>query len=60
MNLTVFLPTEKVFLPELDVFGTVVGVYISIGGTEYKVRYFKDQIAYECFFYDFEVKNDRS
>jgi hypothetical protein len=51
-----FLPTERVFIPELDVLGVVTQVKITTYGTEYLVRYFDDKTPQEAFFYDFEVR----
>lgn len=50
-----YLPKDRVYITELEVCATVVGVYMSTGGIEYKVRYFKDQVAYENYFFDFEI-----
>lgn len=53
MNL--FLPKDRVYIPELDLEGVVTGVHLSIGGTEYKVRYYDSLTPQETYFYDFEV-----
>jgi hypothetical protein len=55
MSMNMFLPKGRVFIPELDVQGVVTGVHLSIGGTEYKVRYFDGLSPQETYFYDFEV-----
>jgi hypothetical protein len=50
-----YLPRDRVYIPELDVTAVVVGVYLSAGNTEYKLRWFKDELPVECYLYDFEV-----
>lgn len=55
MNLNLFLPSDRVHIPELDVDGVVVCVTITFHGTNYTVRYFKDDTPCECDFFDFEI-----
>lgn len=52
----VFLPKERVYIPELEVHGIVTQVRISTYGTEYYVRYVMNGEFYEASLYDFEVK----
>ena len=55
-----FLPKDKVYISELDIWGVVIGVYLSVGGTEYKIRYFKDEVPYETYFFDFEISSGKN
>lgn len=52
----VFLPRDKVTIPDMDVNGIVTQVKITTDGVEYLVRFIVDQNISECWFYDFEVK----
>ena len=53
-----YLPKDKIFIPQLQLYGVVIGVYISTSGIEYKVRYFKEDTPIECYFFDFELEDD--
>lgn len=57
--MNMFLPKDKIYIPEINVHGVVVGVYLSIGGTEYRVRYFKDEVSYEIILFDFEIEKPK-
>jgi hypothetical protein len=57
--MNMFLPKDRVHIPELEVDGTVVEVLLNIRGTQYAVRYFRDGLAYEVLLYDHEVTKTR-
>ena len=52
----VFLPRDRVYIPELSMNGIVTSVRMSSFGTEYLVRYASEGIFYEVLLYDFEVR----
>ena len=52
----VFLPRDKIYVPDMDVNGIVTQVKITTDGVEYLVRFIIDQAVSEYWFYDFEVK----
>ena len=56
MNTNLFLPSDRVKIPELDAEGIVIRVTMTFYGTCYMVRYFHEGSPCECEFFDFEIK----
>ena len=52
--------SDKVFIPELNINGTIISVYISDCGIRYNIRYFKDFDVKDCYFYEKEIEHYKS
>ena len=49
---------DKVKIIELGIEGVIVGIWVGNTGIEYKVRYIWQGIAYEVYFFDWEIKKE--
>ncbi len=47
---------NKVRIIELDIIGTIIGIWDDIGGHSYKVRYFWQGVPHEVYLYEKEIE----
>ncbi len=53
---TKFSVRQKVYIPELKVFGVIKGIYVDDNKEySYKIRYFNSADYKECYFYEDEL-----
>lgn len=57
---TKFNHRDRVFIPELNLNGKIIGIYIGSNlNIEYNIRYFKDGDVKTCYFYEDEIESAR-
>ncbi len=47
---------NKIRIIELDITGTIIGIWDDIGGHSYKVRYFWQGVPHEVYLYEKEIE----